>query len=543
MQGYQFAHMETWSRQGGAIQNGRLETVRRNGQRGWSAQQIIDEAERVPDACEHVPYTGRKPLILEGTCGSFDELRKAHEAASTVKLSFPYRDKKTGKTSTRRRQLRADTHSLYTAVISLPVTAEEALADPEKMRECMSVLRMAKRFEQSRIEAAGGEFAMAVIHYDEHHLHMHLYGLDRVRGSVNALHPGRAALDDFRERHGARCKRGTDLFQRSKRAYCDAMREWQGDLHREVFSRVGLLRYGPKRERLSHSDYMRAMQAAEERARTAVDLEDSRNHREALSGIAALLDEREADIEARDDILDTREAQLTGLAASLDERSEELRETAEKTATAAKETAAATAGLTVRENALRVREAKAASRKAKVKRREKKVDERDKLSMQRATELDASLATVEAMTAGLAVCDETSTSPGMRSTAAARNDSAWPDIMARMKAAPAAAWATAGRLSKSLSEARAKAVADGLADARASARKELRDAFEAVRKASDAFGAVHQFALQIIDRLTGKDDRATARQNLEELTKKAVKETVAVHAKVPRAGLGDEAIE
>lgn len=543
MQGYQFAHMETWSRQGGAVQNGRQETVRRNGQRSWSAQQIIDEAERVPDACEHVPYTGRKPLVLAGTCGSFDELRKAHEAASTVKLSFPYRDKKTGKTSTRRRQLRADTHSLYTAVISLPITSEEALADPDKMRECLRVFRMAKAFEKRRIEAAGGELAMAVIHCDEGHFHMHLYGLDRTRGSVNALHPGRAALDAFRERHGTRCKRGTNLFAQSKRAYCDAMREWQGDLHREVFSKVGLLRYGPKRARLSRPDYVKARQAAEERARTAADLKDIQQFREAASSITALLDEREADIDEREDILDAREAQVAGLTASLEKRSEELRKTAEKTAVAAQETATKAAGFADREDALKVRESMTADRKAKVERREEKVDERDKCSMARASELEASLAAVEAMTAGLAEYDETGMDPTMRPTAAAQSDSGWPDILARIKVAPAAALATAGRLSKSLSAIRAKATAEGLAEARKSALDELRDAFQAIRNASTSLGHVNSFTKGLIARLTSAPQREAEEQMFHRLTKVAGTDVFKAKFAATKNGLEDDAIE
>jgi hypothetical protein len=192
---------------------------------------------------------------------------------------------------------------------------------------------------------------------------------------------------------------------------------------------------------------------------------------------------------------------------------------------------------------LQVREAKAASRKAKVKRREKKVDERDKRSMERTTELDASLATVEAMTAGLAVYDETSTSPGMRYTAAAKNDSAWPDIMARMKAAPAAAWATAGRISKSLSEARAKAASDGLAEARRSALDELRDAFDAIRNASTSLGAVNHFAKGLIARLTSAPQREAEERELTRLTNLAGTDLFKAKFSARKGGLGDEAIE
>ena len=543
MQGYQFAHMETWSRQGGAVQKGKQETVRRNGQRGWSAQQIIDEAERSPEASEHVPYSGRKPLVWEGTCGSFDELRKAHEAASTVKLSFPYRDKKTGKKTTRRRQLRADTHSLYTSVISLPVTTEEALSDPAKMKDCLRVLRLAKAFEKRRLEEAGGEFAMAVLHFDERQVHMHVYGLDRSRGSVNELHPGKAAMDAFRERHGVLSKRDTNLFQLSKRAHCDAMRGWQDDLHREVFSKVGLLRCGPRRERLSRPDYLKAKQTAEELAETAVALKDIQTFKEAASSIATLLDEREATNDVREEALDTRETQLEGLVETLDTRSAVLAETARQTAQIARETAATSASLDVRNAALDIRQGDLEQRETRTDARHAQADQRDKEHEKRSGELEASLAAVEAMTEGLAEYDESGERPRLRRTATGKNSAAWADLAVKMKAAPSAAIATAGRLSKGLTAIRKTAAEEGLAEARTTARAELRDAFEALGKASASLGAVHQFALQMIGRLIGSSERKAAEQKLEQLTKGAVNETFKANARVSETGLAGEAIE
>jgi chromosome segregation ATPase len=321
------------------------------------------------------------------------------------------------------------------------------------------------------------------------------------------------------------------------------MRGWQEDLHREVFSKVGLLRYGPRRARLSRPDYLKAKQTAEELAETAVALKDIKTFKEAASSIAVLLDEREANIDEREDILDARETQVAGLKTSLEKRSEELRKTAEKTAVVAQETATRAAGFAEREDALKVRESKAADREAKVERREEKVDEREKRSMERATELDASLATVEAMTAGLAEYDETVTSPGMRSTAAAKSDSAWPNMKARMKAAPEAALATAGRLSKSLSAIRAKAVAEGLTEARKSALDELRDAFQAIRNASTSLGAVNDFTKGLIARLIDAPQRKAEERELDRLAKIAGTDVFKAKFVATKSGLRDDAIE
>ena len=304
MQGYQFAHMETWSRKGVAKQNGNEKNVRRNGQRGWTAEQILDEAAREPWASEHVGRARRDPSVIAGTCKSFDELRDAHDAACKAKIAVPYTNPKTKKKGTRKKAVRVDTHTLYTAVISFPVTSVEALEDAEKMAECRRAIDLVIVFEKRRLEDAGGEFAMGVVHLDETYVHLHVYGLDRQRGSVNGLHPGKAALDDFRALHGAISRKGSDLFQRSRRAYCDAMREWQDDLHREALGKVGLCRYGPRRTRSTRGQWMQRKNEEEERAKA----------RETISTLGKI---RSAQV-AADDAMAAREANVVEMKISLD---------------------------------------------------------------------------------------------------------------------------------------------------------------------------------------------------------------------------------
>ncbi len=184
MQGYQFAHMETWSRKGVAKENGNEKNVRRNGQRGWTAEQNLDEAAREPWASEHLGRPKRAPTVIAGTCASFDELRGAHEEACNAKVAVPYTNPKTRKKGTRKKSVRLDTHTLYTAVLSFPVTSAEALEDAKKMAECRKAIDIAIAFEKRRLVDAGGEFAMGVVHFDETYVHLHVYGLDRQRGSA-----------------------------------------------------------------------------------------------------------------------------------------------------------------------------------------------------------------------------------------------------------------------------------------------------------------------------------------------------------------------
>lgn len=61
MQGYQFGLIETWSRKGVAEEKDKDIIVWRNGQRGWTVDQILNEAEREPGASEHVGISRRDP--------------------------------------------------------------------------------------------------------------------------------------------------------------------------------------------------------------------------------------------------------------------------------------------------------------------------------------------------------------------------------------------------------------------------------------------------------------------------------------------------
>ncbi|MPQ92376.1 hypothetical protein [Thioclava sp. JE_KL1] len=290
MQGYQFGHVETWSQQGATRSGGKVGRARKNGQRAWRAQQVLDEAERVEGSCNHVRRPNPTPQIIAGTCGSFAELRAAHEQAANVTQYFPYTDPKTGAKTTRKRRLRKDAHTLYSSVFSLPITSAEARADQALMNECLAVLEDFVAFEKDRIEAAGGEFALAVIHTDEAQMHIHLFALDRERGSVIDLHPGRAAFED-RRRHLRACGFERSLSKEAgDKLYKEAMREWQDELYEAVSRHTGLLRFGPRRERLSRAEYCLRMASREQNAKDESRAVEARKTRKAAEGLKRAAD-------------------------------------------------------------------------------------------------------------------------------------------------------------------------------------------------------------------------------------------------------------
>lgn len=254
LEGYQFAHIELWSNKGKTGEGAEPQAKRKNGQRRWTAQEIFDEAERLAGASAHIIPGRPGPQMLPRAVATFADMRKMQEEASQVQEAYIKRSKGR-KPVTKTRKLRNDAATLYASVYSLPVLTEEALADPKLKEDALDVLEQALEWECERISKVGGVVLAGVVHWDEQHLHLHVYAVDPVRGRIDHLHPGRVAKDAVNNSGEEKSK---DRGKRANVAYCDAMRAWQDDLHREVFEPAGLLRIGPGRARWSREEYGRA---------------------------------------------------------------------------------------------------------------------------------------------------------------------------------------------------------------------------------------------------------------------------------------------
>ena len=260
MEGFQYCHMEVYSVKGapGASNDG--VGKRKNGERAWTSADVIAEVTRDPLASLHVTADRPGPQVISVASKDFAEFRAAHEKAANIKVAFDY-TKKDGSKQTRRRKLRADAASLYSSVYSLPVLSEDALKDPKLRAECEAVLKNALEFEKSRIEPLGGTVELGVIHWDEDHVHLHVLALDRTHGRVDHLHPGRVAKTEVHKRLEKDPDR-VSVNRAANREYCEAMRGWQDDFFEAVSRNAGLLRFGPKRFRLSRADYHSAKKLA-----------------------------------------------------------------------------------------------------------------------------------------------------------------------------------------------------------------------------------------------------------------------------------------
>lgn len=83
---------------------------------------------------------------------------------------------------------------------------------------------------------------------DEKHPHLHFYAVPKPGQAFNDLHQGRAA--------SAEAKRKGEPKAAQLRAHNKAMRAWQDRVYTGVCRKFGMARLGPKRQRLTRSEYM-----------------------------------------------------------------------------------------------------------------------------------------------------------------------------------------------------------------------------------------------------------------------------------------------
>lgn len=229
MAGYQFAHMESFSRKAD--------------KKGRSVSFVLDEVSREPSSSVHV-HKPKEPILLYGL--DIETLRKQHDdqVADTVA------SRSDGKT----RKLRVDQHTIMTVILSHPFKMEEIESDEEKEK-------LVKRWEQENInwltEKYGSQLKTVVRHDDESHPHLHVY-LFSEDGQMKAktLNPGESAKN---EAFKVAISEGDDTKTANKkgdRAYKAAMREWQDDYYNNVGIPCGLTRVGPHKRSISKSTWI-----------------------------------------------------------------------------------------------------------------------------------------------------------------------------------------------------------------------------------------------------------------------------------------------
>jgi len=235
--GFQFAHIESYSRSG-----------RRGG--GHTVGDILAEARRSPEACLHV--TKPRPPVLVTGC-DLEELERRHDDLVQVARETLAGGKQ--------RAVRKDTSSLFTCILSHPAKPDECRADPTTMAAVKAWAKDSAAWLRRDLEARGGILEAVVMHVDESHIHLHAYGL-HPSGHADRLHPGKLAKKAAAD---AAVESGQDKKTANAvgdRAYVVAMRTWQDSYSQEVGLPHGLTRLGPARRRLSRSEWMVEQAAA-----------------------------------------------------------------------------------------------------------------------------------------------------------------------------------------------------------------------------------------------------------------------------------------
>lgn len=222
---YQFIHIEDYginiSKK--RSNNGTSEKYKKE-TKGRTVSQIISEAKRDNGFCSHVEKP-EDPIILYGK--SLDEVEKlAMEYHSKTKIID-----KNGK----EKKLRSDANVLLAGVISLN-------------RENMEIWEDYKNDSIAYLKNKYGKKLISVIeHTDEEHPHIHFYCIQDIGKKFDLIHDGKKALYENKDKK----KHDQNI------AYLDSMRAFQEDFFKVVSSNYGLSKDGPKRARMSRSDYFK----------------------------------------------------------------------------------------------------------------------------------------------------------------------------------------------------------------------------------------------------------------------------------------------
>lgn len=235
--GFQFAHIETYSRSGG--RSGKLNIA-----------EIISEARRTPEASLHIENP--KPPVFVYGC-DFEELLRRHDAVLELAQETL--------TSGKKRAVRKDTCSLFTCVLSHPATPDQCRNDTDVKAAVESWVKDSVKWLRRDLEARGGTLENVIMHIDETHVHLHAYGLHS-SGHADRLHPGKAAKKQAAEAAVVSGQEKKPANAIGDKAYVEAMRAWQDSYSTDVGLPHGLTRLGPARRRLPRAEWMTEKAAA-----------------------------------------------------------------------------------------------------------------------------------------------------------------------------------------------------------------------------------------------------------------------------------------
>lgn len=285
--GYQFLHVEMYARSASKLagaKRAKKGAVRESDgiRKNWSAREILAEALREEKACPHVKIP-RPPDVLVGDLRALaDELDKSEPPKGQ----------------------RKDTPILLAGVASAPWP-------PGDLRSAAwredTVEHLQRKF--------GKDLRAVVGHSDEQYDHLHFYVCAPGLKPIKSLHPGQAARAESAARD--------EDAKAQIAAYNAAMKKWQDGYSEEVAKQHGLLRIGPRRQRVTRNEWMEQKRAAELNASRLKEANDRLARAEEIERARRSADEmlraREARVEVGEVDLAEKRKKLKQAAKTLQE--------------------------------------------------------------------------------------------------------------------------------------------------------------------------------------------------------------------------------
>lgn len=225
MSGYQFGHMQSFSMKGNKVNR--------------SARAVLAENSREPDQANHVPNP--QPPILRYGQDPMALLPIIEKRLAEAKTAL----KGTGK------RIQSNTHVLEGMVFSHPLTMAELRNDKELQQAYVAWRKDMIRYAVEDAKSRGMETLSIVEHHDEAHPHIHVLSIPKLEGNprldAKQCHPGHRA---------ARAAQDAGKQPREQMAeYRKAMKDWQDNLWENVSIRHGLTRTGPRRRRMTRTEW------------------------------------------------------------------------------------------------------------------------------------------------------------------------------------------------------------------------------------------------------------------------------------------------
>ena len=262
--------------------------------RSWTASQVVGEALRQGKRFPHVERPLPPVDLKLDDAGTGEAVELRHTARSVMaKVHRVAERARIIDTMGRSRRLPPNTNVLCSDVVSTPWTVAEVRDDPDLRAFVLAYLRAVLEWIEADIARRGGHVILAVVHYDEERVHMHVLSVAD-HGLARDLHPGCVAKGKVLDRlTGPDGKVPTGAYEEANSAYEHAMGEFLDRFHRDVASHYGLARRSAKpvrrREWLEMKlERLRVQTAALTRAN------------EARQAIAAVLESRIAEAEVRE---------------------------------------------------------------------------------------------------------------------------------------------------------------------------------------------------------------------------------------------------